>query len=513
MEAQSFNSDDLKQLKAQGISEEEIKKQLRIFENGIPHTNVIAPATAGNGIICLSEENKKEFISIYEKADLTPLKFVPASGAATRMFKLLHQFIEEYNPKKEDLTTFLKQEKFKDLEDFFNNIEKLPFFKLAVGKLNSTLSQDYSKLNDEQKHFLVKFILKEMNYSNLPKGLIPFHEYEEKALTPFEEHFNEAIDYALKNDSINIHFTIAKKHQNLFEEYAEKIKSKHDFKNKKLNITYSFQEKHTDTIAVDFDNNPFRNKDGKLFFRPGGHGALIENLNKIDADIVFIKNIDNVVVEKDLALVSKYKKVLAGILIDIQKEIFSLLKELNQQENLQKIKQKAEKLADEYFHQQREFNSKEEIKNFFNRPIRVCGMVINDGAPGGGPFWVKDENGKNSLQIVESAQIDDKNPKVKKILEEVTHFNPVDLVCGIKNYKGEKFNLLEFVNPNQGFITEKSVKGQNIKALELPGLWNGAMANWNTIFVEVPHKTFNPVKTVLDLLKPGHQSALELAKK
>lgn len=513
MKVQSLSSDDLKQLKDHELSEEQIKKQLKFFENGIPYTNILAPATSGNGIICLSKENKEEFIALYEKTDLTPVKFVPASGAATRMFKLLHQFIKAYNPEKEELAQFLKQEEFQELKDFFENMEKLPFFELAKKKLNSTLSENYTHLNDEQKYFFIKFILEDMNYAALPKGLIPFHQYEEKALTPFEEHLKEAMAYALKNSMLNVHFTITKEHRSLFEKYAKKIQAHTDFKNKEVNITYSYQEKSTDTIAVDFDNKPFRDENGKLFFRPGGHGALIQNLNKIDADIIFIKNIDNVVVENNLALVSQYKKALAGILINIQEEIFSLLKKLDQQGFSESLEKTAEKLADQYFHHQREFKSAEEIKSFFNRPVRVCGMVINEGAPGGGPFWVQDKQGKISLQIVESAQINDKDPEVKKILNEVSHFNPVDLVCGVKDYQGEKFDLEKFVDPDQGFITEKSVNGQNIKALELPGLWNGAMAYWNTIFVEVPPKTFNPVKTVLDLLKPGHQVEFDLVGK
>ncbi len=353
------------------------------------------------------------------------------------------------------------------------------------------------------------------NYGNIPKGLLPFHKYKNHITTAFGEHLFEAVLYASKNKEANLHFTIWENHNKKFEDEFNRIKNIISNKtDTQFNITYSYQKSKTDTIAVTSKNEPFTNEDGSLLFRPSGHGALIENLNDLQADIIFIKNIDNVVVSKYENEIVIHKKILAGLLLQLQQQVFKYQKIIATPETISTNKiieianflyQKLNIVIDKDFEKYALKYQVAYLKNKINRPIRVCGMVKNEGEPGGGPFWVKAENGTVSLQIVESAQVNKKNPNQKNILKNATHFNPVDLVCGVKNYKGEKYNLLDFVDKNTSFITLKSKNGKKLKALERPGLWNGAMANWNTVFVEVPLLTFNPVKTINDLFKQVHQ--------
>ncbi len=344
---------------------------------------------------------------------------------------------------------------------------------------------------------------------------MPFHKYESGTATPFEEHLKEAALYAKTKGKANLHFTVSEQHDEMFTKEEASVGPKiSERTGTQFNITYSNQKPSTDTIAVDLENKPFKNNDGSILFRPGGHGALIENLNDQDADIVFIKNIDNVAIDKNLETVANSKKLLAGILKKVQDKAFAyadlLEKESISIEKADEIKYFLEKDLNVRMPNNYDDLSVDEqtmvLKDRINRPIRVCGMVKNEGEPGGGPFWIKDSEGNISLQIIESAQIDMGNEEQVAILQNSTHFNPVDLVCGIRNHKGKKYNLLDYVDPKQGFITRKTKEGKELKALELPGLWNGAMAFWNTIFVEVPLVTFNPVKTVNDLLKPSHQA-------
>jgi len=354
-----------------------------------------------------------------------------------------------------------------------------------------------------------------LNYGNYPKGLLPFHEYKNQIIsTAFEEHLFESALYSSTGTSTKLHFTISEKHKNKFKEEFNRIEEKVEKKTgAEFDISFSYQKQSTDTIAVTPKDKPFRNKDGSLLFRPSGHGALIENLNDLEADIIFIKNIDNVVVYKYKNDVAKYKKMLAGILLKTQKQAFEYLDLLDKNNvNSDEIITIAEFLSNKMnvrisheFEKYAEKYQIEYLKDKLNKPIRVCGMVKNEGEPGGGPFWVKDESANVSLQIVETAQIDTKNKQQKSIFKESTHFNPVDIVCSTKDYQGNKFDLTKYVDSRAAFITKKTKSGKELKALELPGLWNGSMANWNTIFVEVPLITFNPVKTVNDLLKPAHQ--------
>jgi hypothetical protein len=347
---------------------------------------------------------------------------------------------------------------------------------------------------------------KHLNYAGFPKGLIPFHKYAKYTRSAFEEQLFEATQYAAVDGVAHLHFTFSPKHLHLFKETFEKVKNRIVKKTKvDVRISYSFQDPSTDTIAVDLKNKPFKNKEGNLVFRPSGHGALIKNLNEVDADIIFIKNIDNVTVENHIDAVATNKKMLAGRLLQLQNKIFGYL------EGIVKEQITEEKLSEMKSFLWKELQIKDipqtkaGIAEVLNRPIRVCGVVKNTGAPGGGPFWVKNQEGQLSLQIVELSQIDISDPKQASIVDGATHFNPVDLVCGTRDYTGKKYNLNHYVDPLACFISDKTVEGAPIKALEAPGLWNGAMAHWNTIFVEVPLLTFSPVKNVNDLLHSSHQ--------
>lgn len=501
-----LSESDLEQIRQHGLSKNAIVQQLEIFQKGIPPVHLEKAATIEDGILKLNRADRNRLVDIYDNSSKKTVKFVPASGSATRMFKHLFQFLNEFKPEDESLNEFLDTPEFKNLKPFFEHLKELPFYTLVKGEMKLKYPGYTPKSPDLEKYDFVRFLLIEMDFGSLPKGLIPFHYYENKMVTAFEEHLYEAAEYSVRNQISKLHFTVAEEHLDKFNSAFENIKSRVERNTAvTFEISHSFQEKSTDTIAVDEDNNPFRNEDGRLFFRPGGHGALIKNLNNIDADIVFIKNIDNVVTEENLSLVVTYKKALAGILITIQQDIFALLKEEDQNGFSKKIQREAAGIAEKYFGLKKKFASADKMRSFLNRPIRICGMVKNEGEPGGGPFWIKDQKGEVSLQIIEGVQMNKKDKEQIKIQQEATHFNPVDIVCGVKNYKGEKFDLLKFVNPNEGFITCKSVNGKPLKALELPGLWNGGMAHWNTVFVEVPLGTFNPVKTVADLLKPRHQ--------
>ncbi|NYJ26108.1 DUF4301 family protein [Allomuricauda sp. ARW1Y1] len=505
---------DLEQLDSKGISKEKVANQIETFKEGIPFVNLSQAAVVGNGILRFSEKERLDLIQYFEdnRGALELLKFVPASGAASRMFKAMFNFLDSYDPSKEKLSEYIKRTGDTDAQKFTDNLSDFPFYDVIMARIEGKASN-----KDEQAYLFVKEMLQEsgLDYGFYPKGLLPFHKYDSGAATPFEEHLKEAALYAKTKGVANLHFTVSEQHDEMFAKeevvVSPKISKKTDTR---FQISYSNQKPSTDTIAVDMDNQPFKNNDGSILFRPGGHGALIENLNDQDADIIFIKNIDNVVIDKNLEAVANSKKMLAGVLKKVQDKAFAYAKSMEEGdisvEKADEIKAFLEKdlnvrMPSNYDDLGVE-EQKAEIKNKLNRPIRICGMVKNEGEPGGGPFWIKDADGNVSLQIIESAQIDMEDDAQVAILKNSTHFNPVDLVCGVRNHKGEKFDLLKYVDPKQGFITGKTKEGKELKALELPGLWNGAMAFWNTIFVEVPLVTFNPVKTVNDLLKPSHQA-------
>lgn len=501
---------DLKQLEDKGISTEELQSQIERFTNGVPDVEVVKHAGIDDGIIRLDETDIQTFIKVYdEKNDIDVLKFVPASGAATRMFKALHQLLSEVEVQEKDIDEKLQHKEFKILQPLFNHIDNLAFYEDAL-KIASSKTKDFEHLSKKEKSLVIlKHAIAEdgLNLGNLPKGLIPFHEYKDKTLTPFEEHLEESTAYAEKNGKVKLHFTISEGLDDEFQKVLHQYLKDQANDDVKYNVEYSYQKPSTDTIAVNEDNTPYRDESGQLFFRPGGHGALIYNLNQLEADVIFIKNIDNVSKKhEDKADTTTYKKALGGLLLKLKKQLDKYLSALESGTVDEEMFSDIKKFMTEKLNTANPADTIEELFQQLYKPLRICGMVINDGAPGGGPFWIKDKDGRVSLQIVETSQMDLNNQNQKKILENATHFNPVDIICSTKDHKGQKFDLLEYVNKDRAFIAKKSVNGVPIKALERPGLWNGAMEYWHTIFVEVPSSTFNPVKTVADLLKPAHQN-------
>ncbi|MEM7379582.1 MAG: DUF4301 family protein [Bacteroidota bacterium] len=508
----TFSAQDLQLLAKKDISQQQVLDQIDTFEEGIPFVKLAKPATVSDGILKFSAAEEAALVSDFEShnSDKALLKFVPASGAASRMFKALFAFLDAYDAS-EDLDSFIDRTGNKEIRAFFDGLKQFPFYR----RIEERLKEKEVSGDEKAVLFVREMLLEEgLNFGFYPKGLLPFHKYGDNTATPFEEHLREASDYATVDGEAQLHFTISEQHLSLFSKEFEAIKERVlEETGTEYHVSYSYQKASTDTIAVTLENEPFRNSDGTILFRPGGHGALIENLNEQHADIIFIKNIDNVVVPKFAGEVGKSKKVLAGLLLKLQKEAFrmAVLLETGTLEvgQLEEIKEFLEdqlniRLSEKFS----SFSIAEQIevlKDKINRPIRICGMVKNEGEPGGGPFWITDPQGHVSLQIVESAQVDMSEETQLGIFKGSTHFNPVDLVCGVRNFKGEKYNLLNFVDKKQGFITAKTQEGKDLKALELPGLWNGGMAFWNTVFVEVPLITFNPVKTVNDLLKPTHQ--------
>lgn len=491
-----FKNNHLEQIDKQGLTVEIIEKQIDDFKNGFAPISLISPATPQNGIKVLSEDEEERNISIFENSlssGLSTCKFVPASGAASRMFKNLYEFIE--NGIENDF-----------MQVFFSNIEKFAFYKSL---------KEFAKTDNKQE--LLKFLLYDdgLGYGKKPKGLLAFHQYNDKSRTPFEEHLVETASYCTGSNGLaKVHFTISPEHEQGFNDLLKKVQN--DYQKRfgvKFDVSFSYQHASTDTIAVDMNNNPFNDENDNLIFRPGGHGALLKNLNELDADLIFIKNIDNVAPDRLKHQTKKYKKTLAGLLVSIRNKIFFYIEKLEKpvsatdEDLLKNIDIFLRKeLSIQY---NNNFANNEEKINFYrsilDRPIRVCGMVKNEGEPGGGPFLVQNSDHTVSLQIVEKAQMDLNNPEQLQLLNNSTHFNPVDLICSTKNIRGEKYNLLNYSDPKTGFISIKSKDGIEFKALELPGLWNGAMSNWNSIFVEVPGETFSPVKTVNDLLRPKHQ--------
>jgi len=476
----NFSYNDYKQITEHGLTVEEVNKQISNFKKGFPYTNIVESVSVGNGVFVVDDmvgDYMANTFSEYAKSHEIE-KLVPASGAATRMFKDLIKFLQsgEINP---------------ETRKVLDNITKFAFWK----DLQNVLPKNPTD-ND-----IIKKIIE--LYGNKPKALIPFHKYDDDyAATALEEHLKEGAQYAISHgDHVNIHFTVSPEYREEFELLVNKLKPKFGVT---YNIEMSEQDKSTDTIAVNMDNTPFRNPDGSLLFRPAGHGALIENLNKINADLVFIKNIDNVTTDNLRKDTIRYKKVLAGILVSVQKKVFELIRTIDSNKaNCQFLI----RILHDFVTRQlgikleKELDSPYKYKEILNRPIRVCGVIENIGAPGGGPFWVRGTDGKISLQIVESSQI---APESKHIMEQSKYFNPVDIVCGIRDFNDEKFDLTKYVDENTGFISQKSKDGKDLRAMERPGLWNGAMANWNTIFVLVPKSTFTPAKVASDLLKEGH---------
>lgn len=476
-----FSKEDLQQIEQHGLTQAQVEQQIENFRKGFPYLKIVRAAAAGDGVLIMSDEQIAQAEARYNDAaaNIKVVKFVPASGAATRMFKELFEYVND-------------DKRTPGIDKLLDNIEKFAFWP----ELSKYIMPDSP---DEE---IVESIVKTgLCYGSKPKGLVTFHSYPEGNRKAVEEHLVEGALYARSGDEVYIHFTVSSEHMGGFWDVLGATQPYYEERfGVKYNVSFSVQKPSTDTIAVNPDNTPFRTDEGKLLFRPAGHGALIENLNDIDADIIFVKNIDNVTTDERRGDTVKYKKALAGLLLELQEQAFEYLKVLEVGgADLEPIAKFVEeklcvKLPEDY--------NTELLKAVLNRPIRVCGVVRNQGEPGGGPFWVDGGDGTESLQIAESSQI---APEDMHLMKSATHFNPVDLVCGVKDSRGGKFDLTQYTDPSTGFISSKSSGGRDLRAQELPGLWNGAMAKWNTVLVEVPITTFSPVKVVQDLLRPEHQ--------
>ncbi|HJX33948.1 MAG TPA: DUF4301 family protein [Desulfatiglandales bacterium] len=507
-----FNKEDLDDIRARGMTPEKVLNQIEAFKRGVTPLTLIRPCTVGDGIISLENKDIERLCGVYEKAALTgrAIKFVPASGAASRMFELLMSYKGRLGKGLEDL------EIHRPFIRFFEEVERFPFHE----KLESAMSaggMDIKKAVTERDYqAIIDYALgsKGLNLADLPKGLIPFHRYGGYSRTPVEEHIVEAAAYVTNSRGIaSIHFTLSPEHEKTVKKHIKDIRKRYERPGLKYAFSFSTQKRSTDIVAVDMDNNPFRDQGGRLLFRPGGHGALLENLIGLNGDIVFIKNIDNVAPDRLKHAAYIYKKALGGLLVELQARIFEYLKRLSKgrmdasliNEVFEFVETRLSITPPDGISEATMGKKREYLVSGLNRPLRVCGMVKNTAEPGGGPFWIRHRDGTSSIQIVEASQVDMGIEGQKGIFESSTHFNPVDLVCGMRDYSGRHFNLNDYVDHESGQITIKSKDGKRLKALELPGLWNGSMAYWNSIFVEVPLITFSPVKTIFDLLRREHQ--------
>ena len=505
-----FSKADMHQIIACGQTPEALLSQIEIFKRGIPYTTLHRPCTVDDGIRVLQQSDIEALESLYAQAVAAGrvTKFVPASGAATRMFQALISYCES----KEAADSKNEQ----DVLQFINNLQRFAFYDDLQAAVQRHGGEIEAYLAYGQYAELLAYLLtaQGLNYANLPKILLKFHRYSDHCCTPLEEHLVEAATYAQDRHQVaRLHVTVTPAHAEAVQAHIEASRRRYERAGLRYDITLSVQSPVTDTIAVDLDNNPFRDEQGHLLFRPGGHGALLANLQALAADLVFIKNIDNVVPDHLKEVTYRYKRALGGHLAHLQQQMFAYLEHLAARRVDEGLLEEIRTFARQELaivvpselqhaprHKQIRF-----LHDRLNRPLRVCGMVQNEGEPGGGPFWVEHPDGSLSRQIVEASQVDTALPEQRALLAASTHFNPVDLVCGVRDYRGQPFDLQHFSDPNTGFISHKTYSVRPLKALELPGLWNGAMAYWNTVFVEVPLSTFSPVKTVFDLLRPEHQ--------
>ncbi len=518
-----FSNDDMAEISSHGLRPEAIRNQLKIFKRGPRHTHLIRPCTRSDGITVLDDTKCSLLENPATEAASAGrcMKFVPSSGAATRMFKHALRVLDRPEPaSRETLTVKAEQgdEAAIEVKALMDSLDRCAFY-AELESVMASRGLDLHRLlaAGDFKPVLQHLVGDEgLGYGNLPKGLLLFHRYPDKSRTAFEEHLAESVYYAEDSRKrCRLHFTVSPEHLADFRSLAEKVSSEYGQRlDAFFDIDFSIQSPATDTIAVDMDNRPFRLPDGRLLFRPGGHGSLLHNLAALEGDIVYLKNIDNVVPDRLKEETGRWKRILCGLLVELQRRIFNCLEKLFSGEHSQEIIKTAEKLFTEDlsgvtpadFHTWPSERRVSFLIDSLNRPIRVCGMVKNEGEPGGGPFWVKERDGRVSLQIIESAQVDPDSEQQQTLLRQATHFNPVDLVCGLRDVHGKPFDLQRFIDPDTFLISRKSRDGKELKALEHPGLWNGGMAGWLTVFVEVPLSTFNPVKTVNDLLRPSHQA-------
>jgi hypothetical protein len=522
MSAETFTQTDYEQIQRLGISEAEVERQLRLFTEGVRPLQLKKPCTVGDGIERLESDQQESLIARWQEAAAEGRlgEFVPASGAATRMFAFLHRVRKEL-PRitRADIETGAAREDgdYQEFQKFIASLDRFALVEpLRKVMAEASISLDERLASGEYTE-IVDFLLQPtgLDFDSLPKALIPFHRYPDHLRTPVEEHLVE-VTHTVADGSrhCSLHFTVAPEIEQAVVEHGRRAASNYGEQlDVHYEITFSLQSSATNTLAVDLDNRPFRRDDGSLLFRPGGHGALLENLNRLQSDVVFIKNIDNVVTDDHRDLVVRHQRVLAGKLLELQEKMYRYLKLLSigpvtmrdQAEIIDFASNGLKAFSEEELSRLTEEERLSQMFQALNRPLRVCGMVINRGEPGGGPFWVREPSGRLSLQIVEGSQVDDTSPEQIDIFESSTHFSPVNLVCGLRDFQGRPFDLSQYVDPQAVFIARKTEEGQDLKALERPGLWNGGMAHWNTVFVEIPEETFNPVKTINDLLRGGHQ--------
>jgi hypothetical protein len=523
-----MNTKELESLKNELLAEEglilsadKIIEQIKIFKRGIPFVRLLRPCVIGDGVKVISKAEQESYINKYFSAlnEGRVIKFVPASGAATRMFKKQLSVLVKYeNSDFQEIKQLAEKgdEDCKAAVELFENIHRFAFYNELEQNVEKSGKKIGNLIDNENVSELIRFVTENigLNYANLPKGCILFHSYPKSSRTAFEEHLVEAMDYAAdKNKVIKVHFTISPEHEAEINKLFHALFEKYSEQGWKFDVGFSFQSPSTDTVSVTQDNKLFRDQKGKIVFRPGGHGALLKNLNDLKADIVSIKNIDNIVPDHLRTETYNYKKILGGYLVFLQEKVFGFLRNLEREtisesiitEILEFIKNEFEMDLSENLKAKPISDKGKYLFYFLNRPLRVCGMVKRENHPGGSPFWVENENGETTKQVIETAQVDLLDNNQLKILDEASHFSPVDFICGVKDYNDSYFNLEKFTNPGTGLITTKSKDGKELKALELPGLWNGGMYYWLTVFVEVPKITFNPVKEVNDLLKPEHQ--------
>jgi hypothetical protein len=523
MDEWAFSQDDRQLMKSLGISESQVREQIVLLKKSSVYLRLHRPCTLGDGIEQIPAEEIEVLIPLQEKAarESRFVKFVPASGAATRMFQELLSFYlnrSSFEPDKIQPDLSGNDPEAGALIRFLSSLQQFAFFE----DLKEAMARDGCDIAEvirlHQWRAVLDYLLTErgLNYLNRPKGLHQFHAYPEHKRTAIEEHLVEAVQTICdRSGQCHLHVTISPEHEATFREFIDSLRPSYESRYQcRLNITFSFQNHSSDTLAVDPGNRPFRDDTGNLLFRPGGHGALLQNLNNLRGDLIYIKNIDNVLPDRIKKTTIDWKKVLGGYLVKIQQTIHDYLQMMIEGEPTPAFLTEVRAFCRErlWIIEPCDFNrwtlgeKQSWLVDSLNRPIRVCGMVKNEGEPGGGPFWVEDKDGVLSRQIVESVQIDPASDEQKMLWSSSTHFNPVDLVCSVRDYKGQPFDLNRYVDPDAVFIARKSHNGRDFKALELPGLWNGSMAKWISLFVEVPIQTFSPVKTINDLLRPEHQN-------
>ena len=508
----NFSDTDRKQLNGIGIDLAHAARQVSLLRTGQTDIKLERPCTPGDGVLRLAPDSferlNNSFLTAAEAGRL--LRFVPASGAASRMFSPLHTDAKAMEASRKPLREDNADQAELDLRRFLDQLREFAFY----GDLKSAMSEDHLNLDqaivDRNLPVIIRYLLEPcgLGYARLPKGLLAFHSAADGARTPFIEHLAEASLLNGLGHAAMLHFTVSEEHLPLFKAqlaaWRETLKTTYggDFE-----VSYSTQRPSTDTLALDNSGQPLRNDDGQLVLRPGGHGALLTNLNELGADIIQIRNIDNVVPDARKEVNLKWARLLTGYLVELQDEQHALLKALHSQPDDPVVRELVIGfLSDRLQTDVALTNSSKQLMAQLDRPIRVCGMVANSGEPGGGPFWVRDEHGWLTRQIVEGAQIDKENPEQAEILSGSTHFNPVDMVCGVRDWQGNPYDLKRFVDDDAVIVTTKQQHGKQIKILELPGLWNGGMAGWHTLFIEIPPEAFNPVKTIFDLLRPAHQA-------